>query len=43
VSDPEHITLLTEIRDLLWQQVDFAQQTLKNQECRYWQGKPRSS
>jgi len=32
VSDPNDIELLTEIRDLLRQQVEFTQQTLKNQE-----------
>jgi hypothetical protein len=32
VSDQDDIELLTEIRDLLRQQVEFTQQTLKNQE-----------
>ena len=32
MSDSENITLLTEIRDLLRQQLDFARQTLKNQD-----------
>lgn len=32
MSDPNDIELLTEIRDLLRQQVEFTQQTLKNQE-----------
>jgi hypothetical protein len=32
VSDQDDIELLTEIRDLLRQQVELTQQTLKNQE-----------
>jgi len=32
VNDQDDIELLTEIRDLLRQQVEFTQQTLKNQE-----------
>ena len=32
MSNSEDIALLTEIRNLLRQQLDFAQQTLKNQE-----------
>lgn len=32
MNDQDDIELLTEIRDLLRQQVEFTQQTLKNQE-----------
>jgi hypothetical protein len=32
MSDQEQTALLTEIRDLLRQQAEFAQQTLRNQE-----------